>query len=289
MLRDYIVVQTIDECLQLLQGKNGKARVVAGGTDLIPQIEKKTQQPAFLIDVSKIPELRTIRQDDGKIYIGAAVTHAEVAASSLIRQSAPLLAEASLAVGSPQVRNIATIAGNVINAQPAADAAIALVALGAKAEIISTGGTTEEYIENLYLGVGLSKIDSTSELLSRIYFSPIDKNQGTAFLRMSPRNALSLPILNIAVVLTIDDSFIQDVRIALGPVAEKPFRPLLAEASLKGSRPDTDTIKKAAKIIHDECSPRDSLLRGSSAYRRKMVQVLSETALLKAVANVYPS
>lgn len=276
----YLFPATLAEALEILARYDGKARVIAGGTDLVLALEKSDTPPVALVDVTRLEELGRLECQGGEIYVGATVTHAACAASPLIRESARCLAEACSSVGSPQIRQVGTVIGNLVNAQPAADAAVALVALGATVDVLSARGKRQEPVESLYAGVGRSRIDSTREIVTGVRFAAMKPGQATAFLRFSPRKAMALPILNGAVWVSLAGDVVADVRMALGPVAPRPFRPIKAEDSLRGARwDDQAAVDAAAVAASQEATPRDSLLRGSAAYRLELVRVLVRRVL----------
>jgi len=246
MLQEYSLPSTVDEALALLDKNGGTARVIAGGTDLMLDLESGKISPSCLVDISNIQELKAIELNGDTISIGAGVTHNDVAKSPLILEKAPVLTKACRSVGSLQIRNTGTLAGNVVNAQPAADAAVALVALGARAEIAGPNGTRSVPVEELYAGVGRSKVDSTKELLTRITFPALTKNQGSAFVRLAQRNALALPMLNVAVVVSLSGNVFEWARIVMAPVGPGPVRATQAEQLLAGAEVNPDNIKKAA-------------------------------------------
>jgi len=288
-VQQYLTPLTAGEALAQLAGFAGEGRLIAGGTDLMLWLKKKKFSPKALIDITGIEEFQSLEESGGELIIGAAATHAEVALHPAVRRLAPVLAEACGSVGSPQVRNIATVAGNVVSAQPAADAAVALVALGAQAEIISSGGRRAIPVEELYTGAGGSTVDSTREIVGRIVVRAPGPGGGSAFVRMSPREALALPIVNVAAVLYTDGSVITSARLAIGPVARQPFRPLQAEKLLAGAPMGSlEAFEKAAETAGRESSPRDSLLRGSALYRRQLVRVLVRRALQEATVRIAP-
>ena len=267
--------ESIVEALALLDEAAGRGRVMAGGTDLIPQLRQREYGADLLVDITGIEELKHIREDDGWIQIGAAVTHAEVAKNSLIRKEARALAEGCAQVGSPQIRNMATLVGNVISAQPAADGAIPLTALEAEIKVASKAGERWVSMEETYREVGVSSVDASRELATMVRFKKLGGKRQTRFFRMCRRKALALPILNGAVVILLDSSLkrIQEARIALGPVAEKPFRPRDAEAYLQSKEISPEIILEAARIASVQANPRTSLLRGSDAYRKEMIRL----------------
>lgn len=282
MWEEYCSPSSVKEALKILYKYDGQARVIAGGTDLVLELKKKTRDIKCLVDITDIEELKKIQREVNTIKIGAGVTHSEVASSKLIIQYAMVLAEAASAVGSPLIRNLGTIVGNVLNAQPAADTAVALFALEAKAEISTQKGNKLVPIEKLYKGIGISEVDSTIEIVTAIQFKKPVNNTGSAFTRLSQRKALALPVLNVAALVTIKDTRYDDARIVIAPVANMPFRSGKAELLLKGAPINLESIKKAAEIAAYEAQPRDSALRGSAKYRQEMVKVLVKRALEQA-------
>lgn len=286
MWDEYISAKSVQEVLEVLQSYRGQARIIAGGTDLILEIKEHIRKVKCLVDISEIDRLKKIERDGDTIKIGAGITHSEVAASELIREQAMVLAEAASAVGSPLIRNQGTVVGNVVNAQPAADTAVALFALGAEIEIVSQRATRIVPIEKLYKGVGLSKIDSTMEMATAVYFKSLKNNQGSAFVRLAQRKALALPILNAAVVVTAQKDRFSEARVVVAPVAPRPLRSKKAEAILTDAPISPEYINKAAEAVAFEAQPRDSALRGSAEYRMEMVKVLLVRALRLAIQRV---
>lgn len=265
----------LSETLTLLEQAEGKGRVIAGGTDLVLQLKKGEYHTDILVDITGIEELKQIREENGWIRIGAGVTHAEVARSSLIRREAMALAKGCSQVGSPQIRNIGTLVGNVVSAQPAGDGAIALMALDAELKVVSREKERWIALEEAYRGIGLSTVDSTKEIATEVRFKKLGEHGGTGFFRMARRKALALPFLNGAVVIVFNPAVnqIEKGRIAIGPVEEKPFRPRKAEACLESREISPELISEAARIASEQANPRTSLLRGSSFYRKEMVRV----------------
>lgn len=281
----YLFPASLDEALAMLAEYEGEARVIAGGTDLVPQLKKKERKVKCLVDVSRLPELQGIHHQDDVIRIGAAVTHQQLAASKLLQEQASALAQGAAAVGSTQIRFMGTVGGNVVNAQPAADTAIPLLALGAEAEIASLEGTRREPLEALYVRPGESKVEASAEILVALRFPALGRQGGSAYARLAKRRALSLPILNAAVVVHMggDGKTLKEVCMALGPVALKPFRARQAEAALRGQPVDEAAVKSALEIASQEAQPRTNPLRGSAEYRREMVKVLLRRALERAL------
>jgi CO/xanthine dehydrogenase FAD-binding subunit len=279
MWDEYVVPESLEEALQVLQSRAGDARLIAGGTDLIPELKEGARKVRCLVDITEIESLRKIELHGDLIRIGAGVTHAQVSSSELIRNRASLLAEAASAVGSPLIRNQGTVVGNVVNAQPAADTAVALFSLCAEVEILSHNGTRRIPIEETYERLGVSKINSASEIVTALYIKGLRNNEGSSFVRLAQRKALALPMLNVAAVLTIRDGFFEDARIIIGPVAPLPFRARNAEAALKNVSAIQESVDKAAEAASGEVQPRNSALRGSADYRREMVKVFVRRAV----------
>jgi CO/xanthine dehydrogenase FAD-binding subunit len=278
-IEEYLFAYSVAEAVEALRSHKGEARIISGGTDLVPELKKQERQVNCLVDISRIEELKSITTEGDTFRIGAGVTHSQVAVSDLIKEKALLLAEAALSVGSPTVRNAGTIVGNVVNAQPAADTAVALFALEATVEIASPAGTRILRLDQMYQGPGKSSVNSNMEIVTAISFKGLGRSQGGAFTRLSQRKALTLPMLNAAAVVTLRDSHFEDVRIVVAPVALLPFRSRRAEAALAGSNVTSSSIERAALEASIEAQPRDSQLRGSARYRKEMVKVFVKRAL----------
>jgi carbon-monoxide dehydrogenase medium subunit len=264
----------------------GKARIIAGGTDLVPKLRDQPTGLECLVDITQVEEMRRITLDGDVVKIGAAVTHHQIISSPLVSERIPILASASSEVGTPQVRNQGTVMGNLINAQPAADTAVALLALGAEVRVVSQRDSKWLPLEDLYEGVGISRVRSDRELAVEVRCPCIQRNQGWAYLRMRGRNDLWLPTLNTGVVITAQRRKLVSGSIAIAPVAPRPFRARGAEEILKGAPLTENTIIAAALKASEEANPRDSLLRGSSEYRKEVVSVLVRDGLRKAIQNL---
>ncbi|MCL5075216.1 MAG: xanthine dehydrogenase family protein subunit M [Chloroflexi bacterium] len=281
----YLLPQSVEEALAILAEYRGQARIVAGGTDLIVELKQRQRRLRALVDITHIRSLHYLEANNGLVRIGATITHAEAAASQMLQEYAPVLSQACAQVGGPQIRNMGTLVGNVVNAQPAADGALALVALEAMASISSLEGERKVPIRELYRGVGLSAVDPSREIVTALEFHLPEPARGSAFQRLARRRALALPILNAAVVLSADLAAqrFRWVRIALGPVAVVPFRPEQTERLLHGGRlGDEALINEVAELISLESNPRDSI-RGGREYRKEMVKVLVKRAIKGAL------
>lgn len=284
----YQVMTSIRETIHRLAEYSGQARVVAGGTDLLIQmLEKEAQQESLtLLDITQIEEIRGIKEAGDYLFIGAATTIAELAASPLVQTKAHALAQGAGSLGSTQIRNVATIGGNVVNAQPAGDTSVPLVVLGAEAHIVSKEGQRYVPVEELFRGVGESIVNPCRELISH-FRVPICEapRRSSAMKRLAKRRSFTLPTLLVAACVEIDEggeSF-QQVRIVVAPVAPIPWRARRAEEILKNVPITKENIKRAAAIAKEDAHPRHSL-RGSATYRKDMVEVLTRRALVDALS-----
>lgn len=286
MLRDHFFPETIGQALEIMEGHKGKARLIAGGTDLIANIRRKEIDFEVLVDIEKIGGLRLIREEDGKILIGSAVTFTELEENELIRNNASALAQAAAQVGSPQVRNRGTIGGNIVSAQPAADGALALFAFDAVLKIAVKEGIREIPITQAYLAIGKSVIDPSREILIGIQLEKREKGEGSNYQRVAIRKAMTLPILACGLFMKTTERSIQFARIAIGPVSNIPFRARRAEDFLKGKPLVEEIFREAGKIVSEEVAPRDSMLRGSTVYRKNLAAVLARRGLERVAAEI---
>jgi CO/xanthine dehydrogenase FAD-binding subunit len=269
----------------MLTANAGRARIIAGGTDLVIQGERGTCDSEVMVDITRIPGLDFLEEREGWIWIGPQVTHAQVAASALVREKAGPLAQACGSVGGPQVRRVATLVGNVVNAMPAADGAVALFSLDAEVEVMHGGGRQWHPIADLYAGVGQCRADPCFQIVTAIRFRPLPEGAGWAYMRLAQRRALILPILNAAIVVQVEGDRFAAARIAVGPVATTPLRAREAERRLQGAPVGEQAISEAARLAEEAAKPRDSVLRGSQEYRKAMVEVLVRRGLTQAVTR----
>jgi len=213
--KEYHLPASIEEAVGLLARYDGSARVVAGGTDLILDLQQGNEHPvAALVDVARIVGLNEIREADGFITIGAGVTHNQIVESQLLHQKATALVEASYVVGGPQVRNVATIGGNVAHALPAADGTTALNALDAEVEVASFSGRRWIPFTSLFLGPGKSAIDSTREVLTALRCKATGLREGSASSRIMRPQGVALPIMNFSAKVRVIDNVIEQVALA---------------------------------------------------------------------------
>ena len=284
---EYYLPASVDEAVTLLSRYDGRARVVAGGTDLILDLQQGNEHPiAALIDVTRIVGLNEIREEDGCITIGASVTHNQIVESALLQQKATALVEASYVVGGPQVRNVATIGGNVAHALPAADGTTALNALEAEVEVASFSKRRWIPFTALFLGPGKSAIDSTREVLTALRFKATGDHEASASSRIMRPQGVALPIMNFSVKVRVINNRLEQVALAVAHVAPTPFRCQQTEAFLTGKPATSESSEAAVAVLLNECKPRTSPHRATAEYRKEVLPVLLRRTLSKAIERV---
>jgi carbon-monoxide dehydrogenase medium subunit len=283
-IRSHLFPESVEEALALLAKEQGKARLIAGGTDLVVSIQEGKPPCEVLVDTARIPNLDGIELQDGggKARLGARVTMAQAERSAELVRRATALAEGCAWVGGPQIRNRATLVGNVVSAQPAADAALPLYALDAVLLISSARGSRELPIEQAYREGGGSEIDPAREMVTAILIRLHDRQEASAYTRMMRRRALTLPVLGCAVRLRQEGGKVSEARIVLGPVAPVPLRMSAAEKLLCQGTYSAERVELAAEAASAAASPRDSVFRGSGAYRKDMVRVMVQRTIQTA-------
>ncbi|MBC7809939.1 MAG: FAD binding domain-containing protein, partial [Burkholderiales bacterium] len=241
--QDYHTPTTVDDALALLSNYAGEARIIAGGTDLLIDLQFSHSQPhtmrepmAALVDVTRISEMTRIEQRDDLCYIGGAATHTSIVKSALLEARATCIVESCGVVGGPQVRNVGTLGGNVAHALPAGDGTTSLVALDAEVEIAWHDDRGREWlpIATAYRGPGISALDSSRDVLVGFRFKLTGEREGAAFKRIMRPQGVALPVLGCAVWVRLDESreHYEDVRISINPVAPLPSRATEVEAAL---------------------------------------------------------
>jgi len=285
MWLETITATSIDDVLPVLAEKGEKARIVAGATDLLLEMERGVRKGIeTLIDISRIPGLDEITFDqDGRIHVGALVTHNHCVASKLLRERALPLVLAAWEVGSPQIRNRGTIGGNLITASPANDTISPLMSLGAIVTLKSVRGERNVPLDEFYKGVRQT-VMSADEMLVDIHFAAMSSAQRGNFVKFALRRAQAIALVNIAVVLTFgEDNLVEDARITLGSVAPTIIHATEAEQYLVGKTLSPEAIEQAAVLTQRAARP-ISDVRGSASYRKTIVKVITRRAL-KAIAE----
>ncbi len=273
--KNYNLAKSLSDALQALADAPGPARLIAGGTDLLLDLQQGRQLPLHtLVDVTRIPEMTALEIRQDRLFVGAAVPLNQVVASPLVQKHAQALYEAASLIGGPQVRNTATLGGNVAHALPAGDGTIALLALDALAEVASQKGCRLVAMQDLFIGPGRSALLDRAEVLVGFYLPLRHTGDGSAFRRIMRPQGVAIAILNMGVWLHRESNDIIDVRIAIGPSGPTPFRALAAEQSLC-SQPMSDAgIEQALEVLLGETRFRNSPHRATVEYRREMAGVL---------------
>ena len=283
-MTEYLTPNTVEEALHLLDARRGQAMIIAGGTDVLPDIRKGKRAPGCLVDITRIPELTEIWVGGGYVTVGAAVTFAMLREHPYLQQHVHALVEAAASVGAAPIQSAATWGGNLVQAMPAADGAISAIALDAELRVLDREGERWIPVLDTFASPGRSHIDPTRQLITTIRFPIPVTPWGTAWRRAGRRPSLILPTLNCALklVLSKDGNCITAAAIGLGPVAATPHRAAEAEAFLVGRAPDPVTFAEAARLAEHGADPRSSIHRASREYRLAILPVLVEEALAAA-------
>lgn len=279
MWHKYFNAVTTEEAIRLLGEHGESARIIAGGTDLILELERGVRRDIHtLIDITRIPGLDQITLDeDDVIHLGPMVTHNHCAGSKLIRERAFPLARAAWEVGAPQIRNRGTVAGNLITASPANDTITPLMALGAWVVLASARGERKVTLEDFYTGVRKT-VMQTDEILVDIAFPALKEHQKGTFIKLALRRAQAISVINVALKLALEAATVKSASITLGAVAPTIIHAEKAEKYLTGKELTEEVVAEAARLAMEDSRPIDDI-RGSAAYRREMVRVCTMRGL----------
>lgn len=308
---EYYRPASIAEALALMEGSGGQGVYISGGTDVMVLIRQKKMAPGCLISLRNVRDLDYVDTSSG-LAIGSAVTHNAIAKNDLMQKRYTALTDAASKVGSLQIRNVATMGGNICNAAPSADTACPLLVLDASVVIAGKSGERTVPIDEFFLGPNKVSLEP-GEIVKGFAMPGFSEKTGSAYIKHTRRQAMDLPMLGVAARVTIridgneigcrdalctidnisnvlkrfeDEKLVcEDARIALGVVAPRPMRAKKAEAALKGKVISESLFEEIGEIAASECQPRDSI-RGEAWYRRDMVRVLTKRAILRAVDRV---
>jgi CO/xanthine dehydrogenase FAD-binding subunit len=258
--------------------------VIGGGTDLLLEIQQGLKPPVeAMVDPGRIDGLNQITLEEGQIIIGCGISHSRIIADENIIQRGTCLAEGCGVIGGPQVRNVATLAGNVAHALPAADGTIALLALGGEIELAEADGTRWMPLQAAFLGPGKSVIDHHRALLTRLRFKATAADEGSAFYRVMRPQGVALPMIAMAVRLRLDEQeHIASVRISIGPAGPVPYLAKPAMKMLIGGPASQEQFSKAAAAVLADISLRSSKYRATKEYRAEMIRTHLPTLLARA-------
>jgi CO/xanthine dehydrogenase FAD-binding subunit len=278
--QEYLLPKTLDEAMHALASAPRPLAPIAGGTDLLLDLEQGRHSPVHtLVDITEVKELLALEVRGDSLFVGAGVPVNRLVLDPLTGAHAQALVEACNLIGGPQVRNVATLGGNVAHALPAADGTIALLALAAEGEIAGISGTRRVPLPGLFLGPGKSVLKHGEELLVGFYLPLAKKGQASCFKRIMRPQGVALPIINLAIWLERSGDKVGQIRIAVGPGAATPWRADEAEKSLVGKPLNEESLTVAMEALLAHVGFRSSPRRASAEYRRHLVATLFRDTL----------
>lgn len=278
---EYLRPKTVPEAIALLQQHGDDAKILSGGQSLIPMMKLRIARPGFLIDINRISGLSYIKEEGGFLKIGGLTREAEVEASSLVRSKYPLLLDTASVIADPQVRNLATVAGNLAHGDPANDHPATMIALGA--QVVATGAKGERVIpiEDFFVSIFTTALQP-DEILTEIRIPVPPPRSGGAYFKVE-RKVGDFATVAVAVQLTLDDKGnVQKFGIGLTNVGPTPIKARSAENFLNGKKPDDNNIAQAAQLAGKDAQP-SADLRGPAEYKRGLIQELTKRALVRSL------
>jgi carbon-monoxide dehydrogenase medium subunit len=278
---EFVDAGTVEEALEALAERGEEAVVLAGGTDVVVQMLQGSLRPRRLVHIRRLSELRGITSDD-RMEIGALTTHWELGQDAVVRTDHRSLAEAAATVGGRQTQNIGTVAGNIVNASPAADLLPALLVANAEVKTVNSAGERSLALEDFLLDRKRTAL-RPDELVTAISLEPPSPRSGETYLKVGRRGAMEVALVGLAVRVRIDENHaVDDVRIAVCSVGPKAFRARDAESALVGTVGNGSAIGEAARLLQAAASPIDDV-RGTAAYRRRVLATLLERAVARSL------
>lgn len=279
---EYHQPATVAEAVDVLAEYGEAASVLAGGTDLLVNMKNKNMAPGHLVAIEGIEGFDEVIGADGTLTVGPLMSASALASSDLIAKSAGALGQGAAVLGSPQVRNLATVGGNVCNGRPAADMCVPLLVLGARAVLASADGEREVDLSDFFTGPGQT-VRAPGELLTALMMDLPEEGSGWGYEKLGLRKALEISLVNVAASLTLDadGKTVKAAKVALGAVAPTPILAPSASEALVGQAAGEEAFAAAAKAAAGDAKPIDDH-RGSADYRREMVEVLTRRALNQA-------
>jgi probable selenate reductase FAD-binding subunit len=279
---DYLQPDTLREAHRLMEKAKGKAKYIAGGTDLMVHIKTKAVQPDALVSLTRIQELSGMIQNED-LVLGSMTLLRDIERDALIGQNYSALGQAASALATPQIRNVATVGGNLCNSAPSADCAPPLLVLEARLTVEGPGGQREVAIEDFFTGPGETCMDMT-EILTKIRIQRPHRDMRMAFLKLG-RVSTDIAIVNAAVCLTLEKNTCRKCRLAVGAVAPVPLRLSSVEKMIEGQE-ISDELLNAAKDMAEEAVNPITDVRSTQHYRRIMSGVLVKRVIEKAVKGM---
>jgi carbon-monoxide dehydrogenase medium subunit len=275
--------RSVDEALRVLSDRGSEAKLLAGGTDLLPQMKNGLLKPACVIDLSGVARVKALQPEKAGLRVGAAVPARALERDATARSTYTALSESAALVGSVQVRNLATLGGNLCNAAPSADMAPPLLTLDAEAVIVGPKGERRVPFADFFTGVRRTVL-AADEILVEIVVPAPGPRSGGNYLRHTPRRELDIAVVGVAAQLTLANGSCSKARIALAAVAPVPLRARQAEQALEGKPVTPEAIERAAELAVGVAKP-ISDQRGSADYRRHLVRVLTARTLRTALTR----
>jgi carbon-monoxide dehydrogenase medium subunit len=277
---EYLRPSTIKEAVAMLQQHGDAAKILSGGQSLIPMMKLRLARPEYIIDINRIPGLEYIKEDRGYLAIGGLTREADLESSDLIRSRFPIIHDTAGFIADPQVRNVATVGGNLAHGDPANDHPATMLALGAQVVATGPGGSRTITIDDFFLSLFTTALKG-DEILTEIRIPMPPPHSGGAYFKLE-RKVGDFATVGIAAQVSLDDKGVcQKAGIGLTNVGGTPIRARKAEDSLKGKRLDDAAIREAARLAAGECEP-SSDLRGPADYKKAMVTELTRRALQRA-------
>lgn len=272
----YEAPKTSKEAATLLASEKGEAFILAGGTDLIVRMRLGMSEPDLVVDIKQIPSMQGIKKTANGIRIGASVSGAILGEDKALKKAWPGVVEAVNLIGSDQVQSRCTMVGNLCNASPAADAVPAMIAAGAKAQIVSKDGRRTVAVEKIIVGPGQTSLKK-GELIESITLPKKAPRSGDAYLRFTPRTEMDIAVVSAAVNLTIERGIVKKAKVVLGAVAPTAVIVPAAARAIIGTKLDDEALEKLALACSAMCDPIDDK-RGTIEYRTKVAGVLGKRA-----------
>ena len=277
---EFLEPSTINGAISFFLGYGDKGKVVAGGTDLIVKMRRGDIRPDYLINLKGVEGLNYIKYNS-ILQIGCLTTLNAIKSSPIIKENFSILSQSAAKIGSSQVRNIATIGGNICNASPSADTVPALIILESMLKIIGPDGERSIPIEKFFIGPSETVLNK-GEILTSIEIPRQHPNTKAIYIKHSVRRAMDLAIVGVAISINIKGGVCEDIKIGLGAVAPTPIRANSAEEIMRGKEINDHLIEMVAEITSTEISP-ISDIRGSAEYREEMVKVLTKRGLKELI------
>jgi CO/xanthine dehydrogenase FAD-binding subunit len=279
---EYHEPKALDEALRLMGEIRSDGAVLAGGTDLLVNMKMGKTAPKHVVSLSRVEGLKGIKREHGSLTLGACVTAGDLKDQEEVKAEFNGLCQSAGSLGSPLIRNLATVGGNIVTARPAADLPPSLIAYGASVLLKKSEGERLIPLEQFFKGPGQT-VKEPEEILCAIILNEPPPYSGGGYVKLGVRNALEISLVNVAAFFALDGPSgpIQEARIVLGSVAPTPIRSASAEAVLLGERPDDALFERAGAAAAQDAKPIDDF-RASAEYRREMVRVFAKRALKRA-------